>query len=131
MADFCLVCTEIGPRNIPLAGLDPAIHVLQLPRSCKRKTWVAGSSPAKGYLELSVSPNLQPNLPNRTAVGWDVSMANATQAGIRPVFSLYYQVTDAIRLNRRLCDTKRTKSDFFLRVLRVFVVNLTGSRDRH
>src|SRR5215207_8712876 len=68
-ADFCFVCSGIVPRNILLAGLDPAIHVLQLPRSCKRKTWVAGSSPAKGYLELSPSPNLQPNLLNRTAVG--------------------------------------------------------------
>src|SRR2546426_10960442 len=34
-----------------------------------KKTWVAGSSPAKGYLWLSINTILQPNSLNRTAVG--------------------------------------------------------------
>jgi hypothetical protein len=33
---------------IAVAGLDPAIHVLQQPRFGSAKTWMVGTSPAKG-----------------------------------------------------------------------------------
>jgi hypothetical protein len=39
-------------KNTPVAGLDPATHVF-FPQSIEKKTWMPGTSPGKGTLEIS------------------------------------------------------------------------------
>src|SRR5579863_6867760 len=55
----------------PLAGLDPAAHVFLFTLCGRRKTWMAGSSPARGFYEAKLnanSPNNTARELNRTAV---------------------------------------------------------------
>src|SRR5208282_1664709 len=51
-AVICGVCAQFASQKSPLAGLVPAIHAFSCGLNGWLKTWMAGTSPAKGYLQL-------------------------------------------------------------------------------
>ena len=48
MSELPLAIARTFFHKDPLAGLDPAIHIFTPARASLDKTWMAGSSPAKG-----------------------------------------------------------------------------------
>ena len=63
-----------------VAGLDPATYVFAPGMDLQKKPWMAGSSPAKGYLPLQLRMACSRVLLKRTAVG----QANDYSAVIPP-----------------------------------------------
>src|SRR5260370_26820763 len=66
---ICPFSAPPNPQNSPCPGLSRASTSSVQALSEPRKTWVAGSSPATGYLWLRLNALLQPDSLNRTAVG--------------------------------------------------------------